>query len=278
MSDDVLPGPGHQGPDEWRPSKFDGWVEQWLAENGQGLPFPPRTDAELEVLLERLRMEPSVPPELAERLIARLAVERDLGPLSSMLDRLPEPRVPDGLGERVIKVVRHELELEGLLGQVEQPEIPVGLSARVLSGVRQRLEDAPDGRAAELRLDELLGEVPAPEIPVGIAGRVMAGLNAERGILDAAEESRAGRILPFKLLAAGAAAAAAIFVSLQLFGGGGVEEEDQQVAELSETELESTLDLIEATWDDLNHPDFAMGQLSELDVWLLQHSKETEDR
>ena len=55
-------------------------------------------------------------------------------------------------------------------------------------------------------------------------------------------------------------------------------EENQQVAELSETELESTLDLIEATWDDLNHPDFAMGQLSELDVWLLQHSQEIEDR
>lgn len=275
MTDHVLPGPGSEdrGPDDWRPTKFDGWVEQWLAENGQNLPFPPRTDAELEVLLERLRTEPSVPPELAERLIARLAVERDLGDLSEMLDRMPAPRVPDGLSQRVMQAVRHELELENLLSDVEQPDVPVGLSARILSGVRDKLDASIDGESANARLDDLLDAVPEPEVPVGLTGRVMAGLNAERGILDEAERHRGGRILSWRAASMGVAAAAAVFLAVNFFGGPGGGEELDPVKELTDAESAAALERVDEFWADITSADFALGQLDELDVWLIQHSE-----
>jgi len=275
MTDHVLPGPGSEdrGPDEWRPTKFDGWVEQWLAENGQNLPFPPRTDAELEVLLERLRSEPSVPPELAERLIARLAVERDLGDLSEMLDRMPAPRVPDGLGQRVMQAVRQELALENLLSDVDEPAVPVGLSSRILTGVREKLDASIDGESANERLDQLLDSVPEPEVPVGLTGRVMAGLNAERGILDEAERSRGARILSWRTAGVGVAAAAGIFAAVTFFTGPGGGEAPDPLADMTEAERAAALERVDTFWADITSADFALGQLDELDVWLIQHSE-----
>lgn len=275
MTDHVLPGPGSNDLESgaWRPTKFDDWVEQWLSENGQNLPFPPRTDAELEVLLERLRAEPSVSSELAERLVARLAVELNIGGAPGKRDRMPTPRLPDDLGRRVTQAVHHELKLESLLRVEESPEVPVGLSTRVLSGVRKKLDASLDGESANARLDLLLEAVPEPESPVGLTGRVLAGLNAERGILDAAERSRRGRVLPWRLVGLVTVTAAAALLAVNHFGAPGSLGENDPVKELTAAERETTLERVDTFWAEITSVDFALGQLDELDVWLIQHSE-----
>lgn len=275
MTDHVLPGPGSSGlePEAWRPTKFDDWVEQWLCENGQNLPFPPRTDAELEVLLERLRAEPPAPADLAERLVARLAVEREVSVSPGRFDSMPAPRIPDDLGQRVAQAVHQELKLENLLRDVESPEVPAGLSARVLSGVHEKLDASLDGESANARLDRMLEAVPEPESPVGLTGRVLAGLNAERGILDAAERSRRGRVLPWRLVGLVTVTAAAALLAVNHFGAPGAVGETDPVKELTAAEREAALERVDTFWAEITSADFALGQLDELDVWLIQHSE-----
>lgn len=92
----------------------------------------------LEVLLASLP-EPSLPAELAERVLARLARaadERD-ALLDELLDRDDAPAVPAGLAERVLAGVAHARarDLDALLDELPAPEIPAGLSDRTLAAL-----------------------------------------------------------------------------------------------------------------------------------------------
>ena len=131
----------------------------------------------LEVLLATLP-DPKLPPELTERLVARLAaVREDAGDaqlcaagLDSLLD-LSEAQVPAGMSARVLAGLEAERSLDALLGLDPEPVVPEDLGARVLAGLGR-------GEAAQLdRLLELAGPVPVPE---GLSTRVLAGLARDR--------------------------------------------------------------------------------------------------
>ncbi|MEM7305237.1 MAG: hypothetical protein AAF682_01140 [Planctomycetota bacterium] len=97
--------------------------------------------------------------------------------LEALLASLPEPRLPDGLTQRLLARLAQEREaaLDGLL-DLNDIDVDPGLANSVLAGL------APArNRSAELaRLDALLDRVPAPVPPAGLADGVLAGLAAER--------------------------------------------------------------------------------------------------
>jgi len=144
-------------------------------------------DAEeaLDELLASLP-RPSLPPELARRVIARLAPERELDHLlDRALDRalggsLHEAR-PQLAGELLARLAAprelaaRERELDQLLDcvpAVARPELARDLLAR-LAPVREAAR-------AERALDALLDRVPQPKLPSDLAPRTLAALASER--------------------------------------------------------------------------------------------------
>lgn len=129
---------------------------------------------------------PNLPPELARRVIARLAPERELDRLlDRALDRalggsLHEAR-PQLAGELLARlaapreIAARERELDQLLDRVPavaRPELARELLAR-LAPVREAAR-------AERALDALLERVPQPQIPGDLAPRTLATLAPER--------------------------------------------------------------------------------------------------
>ncbi|MBL8803228.1 MAG: hypothetical protein JNN27_14580 [Planctomycetes bacterium] len=129
---------------------------------------------------------PNLPPELARRVIARLAPERELDRLlDRALDRalggsLHEAR-PQLAGELLARLAAprelaaRERELDQLLDRVPavaRPELARELLAR-LAPVREAAR-------AERALDALLERVPPPQIPGDLAPRTLAALAPER--------------------------------------------------------------------------------------------------
>ena len=214
----------------------------WLARHaGDELAFPPRDAAELERWLELVRTDPAAPPDLAERIAARLAIERDLG---SGLSRLLERADPAG-------------------------PVPVGLGARV----RRAL-------SVERGLDRALDALPTPTAPPGLASRVLDHLEAERVPavpLGGPSRSRPGRRVTGRRLMLAAAAALLVGLGLRWLWDQG-EEPATQVAELTEPdpELLAVLDVLEA-WDDITDPELLLGEWDELDALLAGWDPEAEE-
>lgn len=102
----------------------------------------------LEDLLASLPV-PKLPPELTERVLARLEAMR----LESMHDE--------------------ELRLDTLLGLAGAIEPPTHLADQVLAALSPALQ------RSDAALDRLLDRVPRPAVPTGLAERVLAGLDAE---------------------------------------------------------------------------------------------------
>jgi len=95
--------------------------------------------------------------------------------LEDLLATLPRPRLPAGVAERVLARLALEREsaaLDRLLEVARSAPAPAGLPRKVLT----RLE----GARADAALDRLLGMVPAPVAPRGLAARVLWGLEPER--------------------------------------------------------------------------------------------------
>ena len=125
----------------------------------------------LEVLLATLP-DPKLPPELSERIVARLSATRAEANLDNLLD-LAEARAPEGMSARVLAAVRGEEALDRLLERDLEPEVPPGLAARVGGGLAAHRAQDP--------LDRLLELDSEPELPAGLSRTVLAGLEAERG-------------------------------------------------------------------------------------------------
>ena len=110
------------------------------------------------------------------------ALLEDEEALEAVLASLPEPALPPDLAERVLARLAGErvTTLDGLLdlnrvAATADRERLAGLAARVLSGLeaareRERLA------GAERRLDALLDRVPAPDVPDDLAERVLAAV------------------------------------------------------------------------------------------------------
>jgi len=138
---------------------------------------------------------PSLPPELARRVIARLAPEREL---DSLLDRALDGSLhhapPQLAGEMLARLVAprelaaRERELDQLLERVpaaQRPELARDLLAR-LAPVREAAR-------AERALDKLLERVPQPQIPGDLASRTLRSLDSERAPKPVLVSRRASR-------------------------------------------------------------------------------------
>ena len=114
----------------------------------------------LEELLTQLP-EPQLPPELARRLLARLAPHRTDGvqaepSLDSLLDRTREVSVPFELAERMLERLyaererqRDETRLDRVLNRLPKPEVPADLAESTLTRLalarRQNVVAKPAG-------------------------------------------------------------------------------------------------------------------------------------
>lgn len=150
----------------------------------------------LEHLLASLP-EPVLPPDLARRVLARLAAHR-----AAHLQESADP-------------------LDALLDAAPVDVAPPDLAARVLDGLRSERV----GAERSVSLDDLLALVPEPDAPRDLAQRVLAGLEAERR--PAPQERRApgvpvarGRLLAFRraLVPTLIAAAGVLLFALWLAG------------------------------------------------------------
>jgi len=107
--------------------------------------------------------------------------------LELVLASLPAPELPARLAERVLARLARErdADLDGLLA-LDRVAPPAGLSARLLAGLAAERAQA----AEELALDRLLARVPAPAVPRRLAERVLARLAPARGLRPAARVRR----------------------------------------------------------------------------------------
>lgn len=190
--------------------------------------------------------------------------------LDELLASLPDPHLPPDLARRVLARLALERQvpvdaleaLDRLLDSSPQPEVPAGLGARVLRGLR-------GVRAGEKRrgLDELLQLVPAPEVPDDLAERVLARVAPARA------PERAGRpAATFRLLRGGRRlAAAAIVLGLGLGLGFLWTGTRARAPEPVDDELLATLDVLE-NWDVLmsDDLDLLLVSLDPVDWTLLE--------
>lgn len=142
---------------------------------------------------------PNLPPELARRVIARLAPERELDRLlDRALDRAlggslhqARPQLASELLARLAaprELAARERELDQLLDRVPalaRPDLARDLLAR-LAPVREAAR-------AERALDALLERVPTPQIPSDLAPRTLRALAAERAPAPASAVRRNSR-------------------------------------------------------------------------------------
>ncbi|HVS10490.1 MAG TPA: hypothetical protein VMS76_11495 [Planctomycetota bacterium] len=142
-----------------------------------------------EALLETLP-EPSLPPELAQRVLLRLESARRLeGALDALLDLAAPAPVPEDLAGRLLQRLsghRAARDLDGLLQQLPAPRPPADLARRLIARLEpaRRPAHAPLGRswsraallAASLALALgagwwwIAGGGPADALPRGGAG------------------------------------------------------------------------------------------------------------
>ena len=128
---------------------------------------------------------PTIPRELAQRLLLRLGTQRSAPELASgnvdldsLLEIAQPIEIPADLSGRVLQKLHGERsaaaqhDLDVLLDALPEPVIPAGLSARTRRAVK--LERSRS-------LDALLDLIPAPEVPANLAQGILATLEAERG-------------------------------------------------------------------------------------------------
>lgn len=145
-------------------------------------------DAEeaLDELLASLP-RPSLPPELARRVIARLAPERELDrlldhALGGSLHQAP-PQLAGELLARLAaprELAARERELDQLLDRVLGPGVAATARPELARDVLARLESVREAARAERALDALLERVPPPQIPSELAPRTLRSLAPER--------------------------------------------------------------------------------------------------
>lgn len=87
-----------------------------------------RREARLDALLE-IQPAPAIPPALAQRILARLEGERS--PVGSSA-------LPERAGREDAEL--DDTELDELLGRLPRPRVPAGLAERVLEGVKEARE------------------------------------------------------------------------------------------------------------------------------------------
>ena len=229
----------------------------------------------LEVLLASLP-QPALPPELAQRVLARL----DEGHRADSLDALleldhEEPSVTPGLPGRTLSGLtpeRREARLDALLDLDADAPVPPRLEdqqelgERVLAGLQLERADA--------RLDGLL-ELDEVQLPPDLARRVLRALQPWRGARTRFALLRGRR----PMLAAAAALVAVLLVgwTLRALGVGG-ERAGEDVAQgpsadAPSEELLLMLDVLTEDWELLMDRqlelDAALGSLSAEDsIWL----------
>jgi hypothetical protein len=95
--------------------------------------------------------------------------------LEALLASLPRPALPPDLAARVLARLAEARRLDELLERGGAAPAPAGLAERVLAGLSA--EGARRGDA----LDRLLGRLPEPAVPSGLAERVIASAAAAAG-------------------------------------------------------------------------------------------------
>ena len=106
----------------------------------------------LEALLETLP-KPSLPPELAQRVLLRLESARRLeGALDALLDLAAPAPAPEDLAGRLLERLsghRAARDLDGLLERLPEPRPPADLARRLIARLEpaRRLARAPLGRS-----------------------------------------------------------------------------------------------------------------------------------
>ena len=100
--------------------------------------------------------------------------------LELLLASLPDPSLPPDLTRRVLARLRNETEstLDGLL-DLDHVAVPVGLGARVRAGVAAARAGAEETRPVD-PLDALLEHARPVDVPDDLARRVLAALRYER--------------------------------------------------------------------------------------------------
>lgn len=118
------------------------------------------TEEALDELLASLP-QPQLPPELAQRLLARLEPVRGDVTLDSLLERGDEVAVPGALASRMLAKLdsaraaqRESARLDALLSRLPEPQVPAELSQRTLARLTlaRRSSRAGQTRASSRRL------------------------------------------------------------------------------------------------------------------------------
>jgi predicted anti-sigma-YlaC factor YlaD len=202
------------------------------------------------------------------------ALLEDEEALEALLATLPEPVLPPDLAERVLArlAVERGAALDALLELERTPELPDGLAGRVLAGLAAE-------RTAPAALDDLLDLVPEPEVPVGLAERVLAGLEDERAPVRPALRLLRDGAPWLAALAAGILALVWALTrgeaparETRMAREGALERE------LEDEELLAALPLLE-DWELLmdEELDLLSGSLDEVDVLLLELAADSEE-
>ena len=231
--------------------------------------------------------------------------------LEALLGSLPEPTLPQDLAERVLarlELARAEQALDELLDRHDELAVPAELSSAVLAALRphrdaQRAEHPAQHPAEheERALERLLETLPAPVVPAGLAARVLAGLEPERARRGAARRTRPSTSGPFLGLGLGLGRALGWLVAAGLLAlawvawlrsparrdglappsgdelaaapgpENGAESGGAGPADSVPSEILATLDLLES-WELVaeDDPDLALGALDEVDLLLLE--------
>jgi hypothetical protein len=99
--------------------------------------------------------------------------------LDELLASLPQPQLPPELAQRLLarlEPVRGDLTLDLLLERGDEVAVPGALASRMLA----KLDSARAAQREDARLDALLGRLPEPQVPADLSQRTLARLALAR--------------------------------------------------------------------------------------------------
>lgn len=137
--------------------------------------------------------------------------------LEELLASLPQPQLPPELAQRLLarlEPARGDVALDLLLERGDAVAVPGALASRMLA----KLDSARAAQREEVRLDALLARLPEPQVPADLSRRTLARLALARRPLLATPRPAAPRPAAPRRLALAAAALVTLALGAWLLG------------------------------------------------------------
>lgn len=137
--------------------------------------------------------------------------------LEELLASLPQPQLPPELAQRLLarlEPARGDVALDLLLERGDAVAVPGALASRMLA----KLDSARAAQREQVRLDALLARLPEPQVPADLSRRTLARLALARRPLLATPRSATPRPAAPRRLALAAAALVTLALGAWLLG------------------------------------------------------------